>query len=256
LLCSSLFIAWVLIWSRIDPKAGPALPKELRVGWKEKFKAIPGLIPPLLIICVVLGGIWFGVFTATEAGGIGAFTAFVYALAIRALKMKDLKQMSDQTLKITTMVLLIAVGGNIFTSVNGILGTNAFIQEGLRGLTSSPFIMMLILLGIVILMGTIMDLLAIAMIALPIMMPIIQSIGVDPFYFGFMFAMSLIIGTLSPPFGYTMFYFAGLNHKGVTMWDIYKAGIAMSIMVTMVLFLCLLFPQIPTWLPSIMIKAG
>lgn len=254
LLCSLIFSLYAYVRCKINPSMGPAIPHEERAGWKEKFTSLPSVIPAMVIILVVLGGIWFGIFTATEAGGIGAGASLLYTAATRNLDWKKIKEAGEQTIKVTAMVLWIAIGGTLFTSLNSIAGTGAFISKLIGGLTTSPEGMLLIMIFIVLILGMFMDLLAIAMITLPIMVPIVINLNIDPLFFGFLFAMALIVGTVSPPFGYTIFYFAGLGHKNVTMGDIYRAGAVYSVLIAIVLVFCVFFPQIPLWLPNMMIK--
>jgi tripartite ATP-independent transporter DctM subunit len=254
LLCSFLYCAYVFFRCWLNPALGPALPLAERVSWKEKIISLGKLLPPVAIVLIVLGGIWFGIVTATEAGGIGSVSVLIYAAATGNLTLKNLREAGALTLKVTAMVAWIAIGGGLFTSMNGITGTQAFISNFLASTTASPTIMLMIMVIIVLIMGCFMETLAIAMIALPIMMPIVVNLGIDPFFFGFLFAMDLIVGTISPPFGYTIFYFAGLNHKNVDIKDIYKAGFVFCILTTAALILVVFFPQIALWLPNMMIK--
>ena len=254
LLASLTFITYIGIRCFLNPTLAPALPTEERVSWKEKFSSLTRILPPLALVVLILGGIWFGAFTATEAGGIGAIGSLLYTLGTRTLTWKTLKNAGNQTLKLTVMVMWLAVGGVIFTSLNSRTGTGAFISEALGSLSSSPFIMMIICLSIVIILGFILETFAIIILIMPIMLPIVSNIGVDPLLFGFCFALALIIGVMTPPFGYAIFYFAGLKHPGVTVADIYKATMVFALILAVVLFLCLVFPQIVLWFPNVMIK--
>ena len=254
LLAALVFIAYIGIRCFLNPTLGPAVPTEERISWKEKFSSLTTISPPLALVVLILGGIWFGAFTATEAGGIGAIGSLLYTLGTRKLTWKTLKDAGNQTLRLTGMVMWLAVGGVIFTSLNSRTGTGAFITEALGSLSSSPFIMMLILLAIAIILGFILETFAIIILIMPLMIPIVSKIGVDPLLFGFCFALALIIGVMTPPFGYAIFYFAGLKHPGVTVGDIYKATMVFAFILTVVLILCLIFPQIVLWFPNVMIE--
>jgi tripartite ATP-independent transporter DctM subunit len=254
LLASFVFIAYIGIRCFLNPALGPALPIEERISWKEKFSSLTKILPPLALVILILGGIWFGVFTATEAGGMGAIGSLLYTLGTRTLTWKTLKDAGNQTLKLTVMVMWLAVGGVIFTSLNSRTGTGTFLSELLGSLSSSPFVMMLILLSIAIILGFILETFAIIILIMPIMLPIVGNLGVDPLLFGFCFALALIIGVMTPPFGYAIFFFAGLKHPGVTVADIYKATMVFAFILTVVLVLCLVFPQIVLWFPNLMIK--
>lgn len=254
LLAALAFIAYIGLRCFLNPTLGPAVPTEERISWKEKFSSLTTISPPLALVALILGGIWFGAFTATEAGGIGAIGSLLYTLGTRKLTWKTLKDAGNQTLRLTGMVMWLAVGGVIFTSLNSRTGTGAFITEALASLSSSPFIMMLILLSIAIILGFILETFAIIILIMPIMLPIVSNIGVDPLLFGFCFALALIIGVMTPPFGYAIFYFAGLKHPRVTVADIYKATMVFAGILTVVLILCLIFPQIVLWFPNVMIE--
>jgi tripartite ATP-independent transporter DctM subunit len=254
LLAAFAFITYIAVRCSINPNLAPAVPAAERITLKEKFASLTTILPPLGLILLVLGGIWFGVFTATEAGGIGAIGSLLYTIATGKLTWKTLREAGNQTLKLTGMVMWLAVAGVIFTSLNTRTGTGAFISESLGALSSSPFVMMLILVAIVIVLGFILETFAIVISIMPIMLPIVIKIGIDPLLFGFCFALALIIGVMTPPFGYAIFYFAGLKHPGVTVADIYKATMVFAIILTVVLLLCLTFPGIVTWFPNALIK--
>lgn len=254
LLAAIVFITYIGLRCFLNPALGPALPTEERITWKEKFSSLTKILPPLALVILILGGIWLGVFTATEAGGIGAIGSLLYTLGTRNLTWKTLKDAGNQTLRLTGMVMWLAVGGVIFTSLNSRTGTGAFISEALGSLSSSPFTMMLILVTIIIILGFILETFAIIISVMPIMLPIVTKIGIDPLLFGFCFALALIIGVMTPPFGYAIFYFAGLKHPGVTVADIYKATMVFAGILTLVLLLCLIFPPIVLWFPNVMIK--
>jgi len=156
------------------------------------------------------------------------------------------------TFKVNAMVMWIVIGGTSFSSLCGITGITHFMSNVLSGLPLGPYGILFVMLFIVFIEGMFIDNTAIIMISLPIMLPVATKLGFDPLWFGFLFTMDVIIGMITPPFGYNLFYMRGLGHKDVSMMDIYRSVLPFIPLIVFALFLCVLFPWLALWIPSMM----
>jgi tripartite ATP-independent transporter DctM subunit len=254
LICTLIFVVYIAIRCLLNPSLGPPIPLVERANWREKFASLAGVIGPVFLIFLVLGGIYTGVCTPTEAGGVGAVGALICSAIYRNLTWKNLYSALITSLRITSMNLWIVLAGAAFTSVCGITGVNRFVGVNLTGLELSPIGILCLMLFIIFILGMFMDSAAIMMITVPVFSPIAVAMGIDLLWFGFLLSLDVIIGMLTPPFGYSLFYFKGIGHKGVSMADIYQAAFPFVPLMVIVLALCILFPEIPLWLPRMMIK--
>ena len=254
LICAFLFCFYIGIRCFIDKSLAPAIPLDQRATWGEKMNSLWGLLFPILLILLVLGGIYAGAFTPSEAGAIGASGALISAAILRSLNWKNLSSAVIMTFKANAMVLWLAMTGMTLSSLVGITGIKDFVGAFMTGLPLGPYGILFIMLLIVFIMGCFLDSLAIMMISIPIMMPIAVQLGFDPLWFALLFTLDVIIGMLTPPFGYALFYFKGLNHPDVTMMDIFQSSFIFIVLMLFCLILCVLFPQIPLWLPNRMIR--
>lgn len=232
---------------------GPALPPEERVSWGEKFKALRGSGLAFGLIFLVLGTLYLGIATPTEAGGIGAFGALICAVIYRNFTLANLREATIKCLRVSAMLLWLIAAGCFFSQMMGVMGVQTYVKELILGLEVNRWVILIGILSLVFVMGMFMDDAPIIIIFLPIFLPIISGLGFDLFWFGFIFALDTLIGIVTPPFGMILFYFKGLNIPGVTMMDIYRSVIPFVFIMVAVLIACVLFPQIAVWLPGTMI---
>lgn len=254
LICSFLFCCYIGIKCFFNPSLGPPIPVIERVGWKEKFISLRGVIGALILIVLVLGGIYSGACTPSEAGGIGAGGALILGLFYRHLNWKNLWSAIITTFRVNAMVMWIVIGGACFSSLCGITGITDFMSRILGGLPLGPYGILFVMLVIVFIEGMFIDNTAIIMISLPIMLPVATKLGFDPLWFGFLFIFDVIIGMVTPPFGYNLFYMKGLGLADVTMKDIYMSVLPYIPLMVFALFLCAVFPNLALWIPNAMIK--
>jgi tripartite ATP-independent transporter DctM subunit len=252
LLTSLFFITYIGVRCFRNPSLGPPLPSTERASWPEKFVALRGAILPIFLIFVVLGLIYLGIATPSEAGGVGAFGALVVAAIYRNLNWRNIKNASMTALRVNAMVFMLIIAGLTFSSLLGITGVTRFIGEVLTSISANRWVVLAVMLAIVYVMGMFIDATPITVITIPIFIPIVRELGFDPLWFGLIFTMDLLIGFITPPFGINMFFFKGLNHPGVTMADIYRSCLPYVMLMTLAWFLCILFPQIPLILPGMM----
>lgn len=254
LLMSFVFIIYVIIICRLKPAMAPSLPKEELATWREKFIALRGLILPVFIIMGVLGSIWSGAATPTEAASIGAVGAIISAAVHRTLNWNNMKQAMRETIRINAMVIWLLIGGTAFSYFLNASGAGDYIVSLITGRELGIYGTVAVMMLISLVLGCFIDGAAITVICAPIFFPIINRLGIDPLWFGLLFVISLIIGYLTPPFGMNLFYMRGIlpKNSGVTMKDIYGAALPFIWLQIIVLILSIMFPAILLWLPSLM----
>jgi len=174
--------------------------------------------------------------------------AFVY----HNLTLANLRAATARSLRITAMLMWLLIAGCFFSYMMGVMGVQHYVRDILVGLEVNRWVILIMILGLVFIMGMFMDDTPIMVIFLPVFLPVIDALGFDIFWFVFVFAMDCLIGIMTPPFGMVLFYFKGLNIPGVTMMDIYLSVIPYIFVMIAVLIICILFPPIVTWLPSMM----
>lgn len=253
-LVSFLFILYIGARCFRNPALGPPILLAERANWREKFASLRGVLLPIALIILVLGGIYAGIVTPSEAGGVGAFGALVVAAIYRNLNWKNMKEAVLTSLRVNAMIFWIILGGSAFSVMLGLTGVKDFIAEILIAGEANRWFVLILMLVIVYIMGMFMDATAIAIICIPIFAPIVTELGFDMLWFGFIFTMDMLIGFITPPFGVNLFYFKGLGHPGVTMTDVYRSVLPFVVLITIAWILCIVYPPIALWLPSLMIK--
>jgi tripartite ATP-independent transporter DctM subunit len=257
-LLAALFVTYILIRVRLKPSMAPIISPEERAGvtGRELARmALTSVVPPIFLIFAVMGTLFMGVAGPSEAGAMGAIGGLIVVAAGRRLNWAVLKDSLMSALRITSFVLFIVLGGKLFQGVFMRLGGGGVITDALLGVPGGTFGIMVGCLVIVWIAGCFMDYLALIYILAPILHPLMVSVGVDPIYFGCMFATALQIGNMTPPFAYSVFYLKGIAPPGVTIGDLYRAAVPFVLMQTVGVVILLFVPQIVTWLPSLM-KAG
>ncbi len=253
LLLGGVFILYIAIRCFFQKDIGPAIPVAERPSWAEKFKALRSVILPIVLIFIVLGVIFFGVATPTEAAAIGALGAIVCAFISGSMNWKVLKESSYETLKLSCMVVWIIIGGSCFAALYTAIGAVDFIKEVVDALPVSKYVILFGIQVSFLVLGMLMDPGAIIMICTPVFVPLIKSLGFNPVWFGILFIMNMEMGYLTPPFGFNLFYMKAIVPPGVTMGDIYKAIIPFVLLQALCLLIIIIFPEIAMWLPKLLI---
>ena len=244
----AMYILYLLIQARRKPETAP--PSKLEpVSGGEVMR---GLAPPLGLIGVVLGSILAGAATPTEAAGIGAIGALLLALAKRQMDLSRLKEAMRQTLQVTCMVFMILIGAAVFSLVFRGFGGEELIQTFFQGLPGGVMAATLVVMVAIFLLGFILDFIEITFVVVPIVGPILLAMGLDPVWLGIMIALNLQTSFLTPPFGFALFYLRGVAPESVNTSAIYR-GVVPFILMQLGLLIALWFwPEIATWLPSVM----
>ncbi|MBT5230921.1 MAG: TRAP transporter large permease subunit [Methylococcales bacterium] len=250
LLLVTLYIVYLLFVAKLSPSKMPSVKTQgevIRVRTVMK-----NLLPPLLLIAVVLGSILLGAATPTEAASVGAVGAMLLAFSQKALNWNTLHSTMRQTLTVSSMVFLILIGANIFSLVFKGFGGDDLVEGLLTdipgGLVMTVFVVMLVMF----LLGFILDFIEITFVVVPIVAPILLSMGVDPIWLGIMIALNLQTSFLTPPFGFALFYLRGVAPASVATRDIYLGVMPFIGIQLLVMGLLAFWPQIATWLPEIL----
>jgi tripartite ATP-independent transporter DctM subunit len=257
LLLSALYMAYIAVRCLVRPKDGPAMTKDERTAMPVRMrliKAVEGVIPPVLLIFCVLGAIFLGIATPTEAAAIGAFIALLIGLLYREVSWDKLRAALIGTLKTTAMVLFVMLGASCFTAVFLGLGGGDVVTGFLIGLGLGPYGLLVLMLFIIFVLGMFIDWIGILLITIPIFMPLAKLLGFDPLWFGIIMCLDLQMSFLTPPFAPATFYLKGVAPPDVQYTDMYKGVWPYLILIAICIAICVLFPEVVTWLPAKMIK--
>lgn len=263
-LLSGLYIAYVTIRCTINPSLGPALPPEERVSMREKLRLLRNTIAPILVILLVLGVIFFGIATPVEAAGIGTFGALVVCALHRRLTWPALYDAGVATLKATAMVMWIFFGATMFVGFFIVKGGQTFVAESIVGTGLPPYGILLLMMVVLFVLGMFLDWVGILLLTVPIFLPIMKSLqfggiaglaGVTPeqvpLWYGVIFMVNMQMAFLSPPFGYSLFYLKSVAPPQISMAMIFRAAVPFLMLQALGVGLCIVFPQIVLWLPSL-----
>ncbi|MEH1985615.1 TRAP transporter large permease [Nostoc sp.] len=253
LMMASAFALHVLIVAFLKPDLAPALPAEVRdIGGKALGRrVIQVMIPPLILILLVLGSIFFGIATPTEAGAVGCGGAIALAAANRKLTLESLRQVCDATLRITSMVVFILFGSTAFSLVFRGLNGDRFMFDVLATLPGGKTGFLVVSMAVVFILGFFIDFFEIAFIVVPLFVPVAQNLGIDLIWYGVVLGANLQTSFLTPPFGFALFYLRGVAPPEVTTKDIYRGVIPFILLQLLVVVLIIIFPGIVSFLPSL-----
>jgi tripartite ATP-independent transporter DctM subunit len=257
LILSGLYIIYILIKCYIRPDLAPALSAEERASVSTGrliTMTLKSLVPPLLLIAGVLGTIFTGTATPTEAASVGALVALLLTIAYRRFSWRDLYESMIETAKTTSMALIIVVGATCFTGVFLGVGGGDAVTNFILGIGMGRWGTFVIMMIILFVLGMFIDWIGIVMIVFPVFLPIADQMGFDKLWFVVTMAVMLQDCFLTPPFGYALFFLKGVAPEEVTTTDIYWGAFPFWRLMEVGLIICVLFPKTITWLPSVLIK--
>ena len=234
------YIAYILLVSNIKKDIAPAM-KDVKFSIKN---ILTSLIPPLVLIVLVLGSIFAGIATATESASVGAVGSLVLAFFYKKLNLKLVYEASLEAVKTTAMVFAILIGATAFSMVFTYSGADYLVEDFLTALPHAKMLFIALVMGIIFILGFFIDFIEISYIVVPILLPVADSLGINPIWFAILIAMNLQSSFLTPPFGFSLFYLRGVAPKEVTTIDIYKGVIPFIIIQMAVLISMVLFPDI------------
>jgi tripartite ATP-independent transporter DctM subunit len=252
ILLSLLFICYIGIKCAIDKQAGPALAPEERANWREKFISAKAVMIPAFVILLVLGSMYGGIATPTEAAATGALGTVIGAVINRRLDWNSLRDALSGTLRTSSMVLWLVIGGSCFCSVYSGCGAKDFLLEAVTAMPVDRYVILIGFQMILFFLGMFVDAIGIIMVATPVFVPVIEALGFNPLWFGIIFTINIEMGLLTPPFGINLFYLKAVAPHEITMTDLYRSVIPFVALHVIGLALVIIFPQIAMWLPSTM----
>ena len=248
ILTALLMMASIAYMTYKDPEQAPA---GRRSTWAERWAALRGIWGVALLVVVVLGGIYGGLFTATEGAGFGAAGAFLFALARRRLTWSILTQVLVESARTTAMLFTLLIAATIFANFVNFTTMPGDLKDWITHLGLSPVMLITAMMLVYIVLGTVMEELTMVLLTIPLFFPIVTALGFDPVWFGVLIVMIVQIGLISPPVGMNMFVLNALL-PNVGLSKIYKGCWPFVLVMAFVLGLLIAFPQISLWLPSLM----
>jgi len=250
LLLGVLYISYLLIVGRIDRSAAPVPDAAEPVSIAALLGVFRAVLAPFGLIFAVLGSIFFGIATPTEAAGVGAFGAMLLALSTRQLNQNVLKDVLQQTTTTTAFIFAIFVGATAYSLVLRGLGGDELIEGTLMGLPFGPTGIVITILLVTFLLGFFLDWIEISLIILPLVAPVVQNLGFDLVWFTVLFAVCLQTSFLTPPVGFAIFYLKGVAPEGVDVRTIYRGVVPFILLQLLGLILIFIWKPLVTWLPA------
>jgi len=252
---AGLFMVWVVAVAFLRPKDAPALPPEARTlhGWRLGLAVLKNLVPPLVLIFLVLGTIFLGVATPTEAGAMGAIGAMALAAINRRLTFGNLKATMDQTVRLTSMVFIILSGATAFGMVFTALHGDRVVQDFLLNLPGGELGFLFFSMLVIFLLGFFIDFIEITFVVVPLLAPIALAFFGPQLmvWFGVLVAMNLQASFLTPPFGFALFYLKGVCPPSVKTTHIYRGIIPFVAIQLVMVVILVMAPGLVTWLPNL-----
>jgi len=245
-----MYVLYIVVVAWLKKDFAPAPVNRPKLDARALLDVFWAVVPPLALIFAVLGSIFFGIATTTEASAVGAFGALLMAAASRRLSLPVLKDALYQTSRTAAFIFGIFIGATVFAAVLRGLGGDDVIRAALTGLPFGQTGVLLTVLAITFLLGFFLDWVEITLIILPLVAPVLFSMGVDPLWFAILFALCLQTSFLTPPVGFALFYIKGVCPPGITTRDVYLGVLPYIIIQLIGLALVFYFAPLATWLPN------
>ncbi len=252
LLLAGFYITYIITRSVLNPALAPQLPADqLDIPLAEKLRLLKGLILPILIIIWVLGSIYGGIASVTEAAGVGAVAALLAAAVRGEFSMALLWEAMQRTMSTVGIIIWLTLGANAFIGIYNIMGGTRYLSGAIAGLPLEPWQIILVMMLILFVLGMVLDWIGITLLTMPIFVPVIIDLGYDPVWFGILFCMNMQCSFLTPPFGPAAFYLKSVAPPNIQLQTIFGALLPFIGMQILALFFLLVFPQLALWLPSL-----
>ena len=251
ILLLSLYLAYIIIRCIINPSMAPNYTVDYVSVSDRLISTIRDIVPMGFLILAVLGVMFLGVATPTEAAALGALGSFMLAFFYRCLNLNVIIKSISGALSVTVMIFAIIAGSSAFSQIIAFTGATSAVVQAVLGLSVSPMIILVSMMIIVIVLGCFMEQVSIMMITIPIFLPVIQAFDFDLVWFGILMLISLEIGQLTPPFGLVLFVMKGVAPTDINMKDIYISSAPYCLLDLAGLAILLMFPAIATWLPGL-----
>lgn len=248
LLLAAAFVLVIYVWAKVKPGAAPQPP---RTSWGEKFRSLSRVWTMILLMCLVMGGIWGGVFTPVEAGGIGAFGALIIALIRRSINWRQFRDSLMDAAKMSGMIFVLLIGVMIFNYFFIMTRVPEALANGIVSLDIPTVAVVIVMMICWLIGGCFLDTFGLMMLTLPVFIPIGKELGIDMIWFGILHVICIEAGAISPPVGVNVFMISGMA-KHIPMYTIFKGIAPFLIAMIVMLFVYLFIPDIVTFLPNLM----
>lgn len=248
LIAISFYMLTVMVWLKVRPNDAPA---GQRASWRERFGSLRRLGPILLLSVFVIGGIYGGLFTPTEAGALGAAGAIVLTSLMGQMSWKRLFLSLAESVRTAAAILLIMAGAVLFGYFLAVTETPQRAAELLLAAQLGPYGTLMVIIAIMLVLGCVIDALAVVILVVPIVYPIVMQMGFDPIWFGVIVTMCVELGLITPPFGLNVFVIKGLA-KQTSIWTIYRGVTPFIVSDLLRIGLMILFPSLVLFLPNLM----
>lgn len=257
LILSGLYMVYLLMVSFLRPDLAPPIPAEERAQFSSRqlgLRVAKVLVPPLALMVAVLGSIFFGIASPTEAAAVGATGALALTAVYRKFSWTMLQQVMQVTARLTSLVFIILVGATAFGLAFRGMGGDALVRNFITHLQWPPMAVFASVMGLVFVLGFFLDYIEISFIHLPVLAPILTTMGFNPLWYGVVLGVNLQTSFLTPPFGYALFYLRGVAPPEVTTGHIYRGIIPFVAIQLVGMILVIFFPWTVTWLPRVVFK--
>jgi len=252
LILSGMYCSYILIRCLFNKNLGPSLPPEERASWVKKFESLRAVILPIILVFSVLGSIYLGITTPTEAAAVGALGALISAGIYRKLNWSMFRASCHKAIGVIVMIMWIIGASMMFSTVYSGLGAAGFVQDMLGNLPGGRWGPVIAMQGILFLLGCFIDPTGILMVCVPIFLPIVKALGFSPVWFGVLFVINMEMAFITPPVGSNLFYMKGVAPKGTNITEIYLSSLPFIGMQAAGLALVMIWPQLILLLPSTM----
>lgn len=249
-----IYIAYIAFRCMRNPADGPPIPLEERFSLAEKFESLRAVALPMLIILLVLGVIYLGLATPTEAAAMGLVGSLICALTRRQLNLENIKKMFAMGVGINAMVFWIIIGAVAYSRLVTMSGVGEWFSGLVTGLEVNRWLVLLAMQSVFFILGMLLDPAGIILITGPFFLPVINALGFDPLWYGILFVINMCMAYLTPPFGFNLFVMKGVAASELTFGEICSAIWPFVALQAVALLLMIIFPQLVTWLPGLMIK--
>ena len=252
ILLAGAYAGTIMVWVKLNPKLAPVEPQA--VTWEDKARSLLGVWEPLALFLIVMGGIYLGLFTPTEAGAVGATALFLVALAKRRLTWNNLVAALLESVRISVMVLFLVAGANVFSYFLALSTIPMQVAEWVAQLEVSRYLIHVVILVIYLFLGCFLDAISMMVLTLPVIFPVVTALNFDPIWFGVIAVLMMEAGLITPPLGLNIFVISGV--ADVPMETVFRGAIYFLAAILFVVIMITLFPQIALLLPSMMVPGA
>jgi tripartite ATP-independent transporter DctM subunit len=249
LILAGAFMIILYVWVKFNPNSALSSPEG--VSWREKLAALKGVWETVVIFLLVIGGIYTGLFTPTEAAGIGATLLFLMALVKKKMDRRVLLASLLETIRVSVMVLFLVAGASVFSYFLALSTIPMKVSIWIAGLAVSKYVILIIIILIYLLLGCFLDAISMMILTLPVIFPVALNLGFDPIWFGVVCVLMMGAGLITPPVGLCVYTVASIA-KDAPLEEVFKGALPFLAAILFVTFLITLFPQIALFLPSMM----